>query len=114
MTLQYRILIHASEHGRVPVALSNAKNAFIELGEEAVKVQIVAYADGVEGFRADGPNTTLMDQLVDKGVRFVVCANTLRSRDLAKENFPDYVDTVPAGIVELVIRQAEGWHYVRP
>ncbi|NLZ30314.1 MAG: hypothetical protein GX885_06180 [Methanomicrobiales archaeon] len=114
MTPGYRALIHASEYDRVPVALSNAENLFNELGEEAVEIRMVAYADGVLGFCADGPNTASMDRLADRGVQFVVCANSLRSRNLVKENFPDYVGTVPAGIAELVIRQAEGWSYVRP
>ena len=114
MTPGYRALIHASELGRVPVALSNAENLLAELRVEVVEIRMVAYADGVKGFCADGPNTAFMDRLADQGVQFVVCANSLRSRNLVIEDFPDYVSTVPAGIAELVVRQAEGWSYVRP
>jgi len=55
-----------------------------------------------------------MDLLVGQGVRFLVCEQALRSRNSPPEIFPDYVSTVPSGIVELVVRQAEGWCYLRP
>lgn len=102
----YRVLVHASERDRVPVALNNAKNLIAGLGVGAVEVRVVAYADGVEGLRASGPNTVLMDLLASHGAGFVVCANTLRSRNLTAEDFPDYVETVPSGVVEPVIRPA--------
>ncbi len=102
----YRVLVHASERDRVPVALNNAKNLIAGLGVGAVEVRVVAYADGVEGLRASGPNTVLMGLLASHGAGFVVCANTLRSRNLTAEDFPDYVETVPSGVVEPVIRPA--------
>ncbi|WP_214021399.1 hypothetical protein [Methanoculleus sp.] len=55
-----------------------------------------------------------MDLLAGRGVLSAICETTLRSRSLTAENFPGYVEIVPSGIVELVVRQAEGWHYLRP
>lgn len=110
----YRVLVHASERDRVPVALNNAKNLIAGLGAGTVEVEVVAYADGVEGLCTAGPNTALMGLLSSYGVRFVVCANTLRSRNLTADDFPGYVEVVPSGVVELVVRQAEGWSYIRP
>ncbi|MDK2989358.1 MAG: uncharacterized protein PWR16_887 [Methanoculleus sp.] len=112
MTLSPRVVIHLDEREKAALVLRNAKNLATEL--EEVEVEIVVHADGVEGIRAGGPNAGLMDMLAGRGVRFVVCENTLRSRNLTMENFPGYVETVPSGIVELVVRQAEGWCYLRP
>ncbi len=112
MTLAYRIVIHLDEREKAALALRNAKNLITDL--EVVEVEMVVHADGVEGLRAGGPNTDLMDLLAGHGVRFVICANTLRSRGLSEGDFPGYVETVPSGIVELVVRQAEGWCYLRP
>ena len=70
--------------------------------------------NGVEALRTGGPNAGLMGLLAGRAVRFVVGENTLRSRNLAAVEFPGYVGTVPSGVVELVVRQAEGWNYLRP
>lgn len=112
MTPSPRVVIHLDEREKAALALRNTKN-LVE-GLAGAEVEVVAHADGVEGLRSDGANVALMDPLAGRGVLFVVCENTLRSRNLSKKDFPGYVGTVPSGIVELVIRQAEGWHYLRP
>ncbi len=112
MTPTPRIVIHLDEREKAALALRNVKNLIEDLA--GVEVEVVVHADGVEGLRAGGPNTDLMGLLVGQGVRFLVCEQALRSRNLTPENFPGYVETVPSGIVELVVRQAEGWCYLRP
>ncbi|MCM2465459.1 DsrE family protein [Methanoculleus oceani] len=112
MTLSPRVVIHLDERQKATLALRSAKNLITDLA--GVEVEVVVHADGVEGLRAGGPNTDLMGLLAGQGVRFLVCEQALRSRNLTPENFPGYVETVPSGIVELVVRQAEGWCYLRP
>ncbi len=107
-----RVVIHLDEREKAALALRNANNLVTDL--EGVEIEVVTHADGVEGLRAGGPNTDIMDLLVGQGVRFLVCEQALRSRNSPPEIFPDYVSTVPSGIVELVVRQAEGWCYLRP
>lgn len=114
MTPEYRVVIHLDEREKAGLSLNNARNLIAGLGAGAVEVEVVAYADGVEGLRTAGSNTALMGLLSSYGVRFVVCANTLRSRSLTADDFPGYVEIVPSGVVELVVRQAEGWCYIRP
>ena len=75
MTPRYRVVIHASERDRAALALNNAKNLIAGLGAERVEAEVVAYADGVEGLRAGGPNAALMDLLASYGTR-LACANT--------------------------------------
>ncbi|WP_292731982.1 DsrE family protein [Methanoculleus sp.] len=107
-----RVVIHLDEREKAALALRNANNLVTDL--EGVEIEVVTHADGVEGLRAGGPNTDIMDLLVGQGVRFVVCENTLRSRSLSEKDFPGYVETVGSGIVELIVKQAEGWYYLRP
>ena len=112
MTFVHRVLIHLDEPEKAALVLNSAKNLVAGLGK--VEVEVVAYSDGVEGLRTGGSQAALMDLLASQGVRFVLCENTLRSRDLPVEDFPDYMETVPSGVVELVLKQEEGWCYVRP
>jgi intracellular sulfur oxidation DsrE/DsrF family protein len=96
----------------VSLVVNNVKNLIDEL--EGVEVEVVAHAGGVEGLRTGTSHTALLEELAERGVRFVVCENTLRSRSIPRSDLPDVVGTVPSAIVELVVRQAEGWCYLRP
>jgi hypothetical protein len=52
--------------------------------------------------------------LAKRGVKFVVCENTLKSRNIPKsELMQDVVGYVPAGIAEIVLKQEEGWSYIK-
>ena len=107
-----KVVVHLDEREKAALALRNTKNLIEDLA--GVEVEVVAHADGVEPLRTGSPQAALMDMLADRGVRFVVCENTLRSRNLSEKDFPDYVGTVPSAIVELIVRQAEGWCYLKP
>ncbi|HOI57892.1 MULTISPECIES: DsrE family protein [unclassified Methanoculleus] len=81
---------------------------------EGVEVEVVTHAGGVEGLRTGTSHTALLEEFAESGVRFVVCENTLHSRNIPRSDFPGYIGTVPSAIVELIVRQAEGWCYLKP
>ncbi|RDI57439.1 DsrE family protein [Flavobacterium glaciei] len=51
--------------------------------------------------------------LRDKGVRFVVCENTLKSQKVTKDQLIQEVEYVPVGIAEIVEKQEQGWSYIK-
>ncbi|MFV8442268.1 DsrE family protein [Flavobacterium sp. LB2P44] len=48
-----------------------------------------------------------------KGVRFLVCENTLKSQKVTKEQLISEVEYVPVGIAEIVEKQEQGWTYIK-
>jgi intracellular sulfur oxidation DsrE/DsrF family protein len=52
-------------------------------------------------------------ELKGKGIDFVVCENTLRERKVTKEEIIPEAAFVKAGIIEIVMKQEEGWSYIR-
>lgn len=48
-----------------------------------------------------------------KGVRFVVCENTLKSQKVTKDQLIQEVEYVPVGIAEIVEKQEQGWSYIK-
>jgi intracellular sulfur oxidation DsrE/DsrF family protein len=52
-------------------------------------------------------------ELKSKGVDFVACENTLRERKIKREELVPDCRTVPAGIVEVVMKQDKGWAYIK-
>jgi len=52
--------------------------------------------------------------LAKKGVRFLVCNNSLLKSNIDPAELLPVIEVVPAGIVELVRLQHEGFAYVKP
>jgi intracellular sulfur oxidation DsrE/DsrF family protein len=48
-----------------------------------------------------------------KGVRFLVCENTLKSQKVTKDQLISEVEYVPVGIAEIVEKQEQGWSYIK-
>jgi len=53
---------------------------------------------------------SLADQ---KNVSFKVCAMTMKRHQIDKEELFSNVDVVPDGILEIAMKQAEGWGYIK-
>ncbi|MNE94913.1 DsrE/DsrF-like family protein [compost metagenome] len=47
-------------------------------------------------------------------VLFVACNNALKANFISKEALPSFVTIVPAGVLELVNKQHEGYSYIKP
>ena len=52
-------------------------------------------------------------ELRAKGVRFLVCENTMKSQKVSKEQIISEVEYVPVGIAEIVEKQEQGWTYIK-
>lgn len=51
--------------------------------------------------------------LKGKGVQFLACENTMRDRQITKEQVITEAGFVPGAIIHLVTRQEEGWSYIK-
>ncbi|TWF34846.1 hypothetical protein FHW36_11044 [Chitinophaga polysaccharea] len=51
--------------------------------------------------------------LQERTVLFIICANTLRGREMQLTDLLPGIALVPAAIFHLVKRQQEGWAYIR-
>ncbi len=48
-----------------------------------------------------------------QGVTFAACNNTMRRRNIKKEDLLSSVQIVPSAMIELVLKQEKGWAYVK-
>ncbi|MDI6050193.1 DsrE family protein [Flavobacterium sp. XS2P24] len=48
-----------------------------------------------------------------KGVRFLVCENTMKSQKVTKDQLIPEIEYVPVGIAEIVEKQEQGWSYIK-
>lgn len=78
-------------------------------------IEVLANSAAVEGYALSSPeHETAMKTLSEEGIRFAACGNALKGTGLTKDDIFDFVTVVPAGVVELAERQAEGYAYIRP
>ena len=111
-------------------ALRNVSNHLNDVGDERLEIRVVAQGDGVSMLvvpeaTADlalyGNATNQIQMLIEnlrvRGVRFVVCANSLRRRNiLATDRLYEVAtqDIVDSGLLELVRLQGDGYSYIKP
>ena len=96
------------------LALNNAKNVQQALGSDQTAVEIVVYGPGIGMLKMDSPVAERIAEATGRGVAVVACENTMKAQKLSRADMLQTVGYVPAGVVELMTRQKEGFAYVRP
>lgn len=54
-----------------------------------------------------------IEQLTQKGVVFNACENTMGKYGITKQMLIPSVTTVPSGVGEVILKQEQGWSYLR-
>lgn len=86
-----------------------------ELGEKNLKIEVVAYEDGIHALLENNEGTSqLLTKLANRGVTFKACRISMRAWGFKEEDFPLEVEFVPAGAPEMVRLQMLGYKYWRP
>jgi len=96
------------------LALNNAQNIQKDLGKNNVDIEIVAFGPGISMLKAESEVANRVVEAVDSGMQVMACQNTMRSQKLNKEDMNSKVGYVPAGVVEIIQRQQQGYAYLRP
>lgn len=113
-------------------ALRNVQNHINAVGAENLDLKIVLHGNGLalllepdalpklkkfKHANADETMTAKIDNLKSQGVKFNVCANTVRGRKVDLETDLYNVnkdDVVPSGVAEVARLQAMGYAYIKP
>lgn len=97
------------------LALNNARNAQQDLGgSKNVDIEIVAYGPGINMLKMDAVSANRVTDAIKTGISIVACENTMGAQKIDKAEMNPSVSYVPAGVIQLMRRQQQGWAYVRP
>lgn len=78
------------------------------------KVEVVCHNNGISLLvAAQSRYPEAVRVLQDRGVAFMACENTMKKHKINKSELSDRVFTVPAGVLEVVQKQEQGWSYLR-
>jgi intracellular sulfur oxidation DsrE/DsrF family protein len=109
-----KLLIHISDRDKWLSVL----NQVARLMEESDKddLEIVIIADVFAGAGCIACNKPLEQQMrnfVEADQKLLVCEESLRCLRIPLKSLPDFIQTVPNGLSEIIKRQSEGFHYVK-
>lgn len=96
------------------LALNNLRNVQNDLGKENVVAEIVAYGPGIGMLKADSRVEPRVTAALSDGVKVVACENSMKAQKIARADMIPGIAYVPAGVIELMDRQREGYAYIRP
>lgn len=111
-----RIVLQVSDNdpAKWNLALNNARNAQTDLGQGKVELEIVAYGPGINMLKVDATTATRVSEAIKSGISIVACENTMTNLKIVKDDMNPNISYVPAGVVQLMKRQQQGWAYIRP
>ena len=122
---QQKVVYHINDVQSAKASLRNVKNHLNALGDENIEVIVVTHSSGafalVDGAMGskdkDGKAIDLKDDiatLANRGVKFQICANTIRGKKIPKEQINEHAEIVPSGVAHVAHLQQQGYLYVKP
>ncbi len=97
-------------HKSLTKQLNNLKDGW----GDTVAIEVVCHGPGIDFLTTD--KTKFADEiykLKTRGIIFVVCENSLKEREVPKEAILPDMQYVKMGIGEIVIKQEQGWIYIK-
>jgi len=81
---------------------------------KTAKIEVVVHNNGIGFMKIEETKTAKeIHILSEKGVVFAVCENTMKQRKLEKSQILSSATFVPVGIAEIVLKEEEGWSYIK-
>jgi intracellular sulfur oxidation DsrE/DsrF family protein len=117
--VEHRLALQLSDasEDKQTLVLSNASNVLKFYGLDKVAIEVVTFGPGVELLREGNPNTARIASLIEQGVHFDVCMNTLEAMERKNgKPFPlnPHSVKVEAGIAQLMTLSEHGYTVIHP
>ena len=94
--------------------LNNVKNVREAMGQATTEVLVVAHSKGL-GMLLKENNTMAdrMKEMAGSGVVFAACENTMKKKNVSKDQLLPFATTTDSGVAEVVRKQEAGWSYIK-
>lgn len=122
---QQKVVYHINDINTATGALRNVKNHLNALGDKNIEVIVVTHSSGafamVDGAMGKkdkkGKPYNFTDQiagLANRGVKFTICANTIRGKKIPKDKINVNAEVIPSGVAHVAHLQQQGYLYIKP
>ena len=102
-----------NDPARWNMILNNMINLREGVGNEGVEIELVAYSSGIAMLKADSPVKARIADALKSGTIVNGCQNTMSNMKLVPADMVPDITYVPAGVVEVMKKQQQGWAYIR-
>ena len=102
-----------NDPARWNMILNNMQNLRDGVGGEPVEIELVAYGPGINMLKADSSVKQRIAEALKNGVTVNACQNTMSNAKLVPADMLPDITYVPAGVVEVMRKQQQGWAYIR-
>lgn len=113
--VRYHVVVQlsSSDTSEWKSTINNLKNLQKAWGNN-VEIEVVVHGPGI-GFLQASKTTQheAIKTLKTQGVVFMACENTLREKKIGKSEVVAEAEYVSMGIGEIVLKQEEGWSYIK-
>ena len=115
-----KVVYHVNDVESAFAALRNVKNHLNAVGDENAEIIVVTHSGGaftlVDGTK-DSKGHELKDsvnELANRGVKFQICANTIRGKKIDKTKINMNAEVVPSGVAQIAHLEQMGYLYIKP
>jgi hypothetical protein len=102
-----------NDPARWNMILNNMANLREGVGGEEIEIELVAFGPGLLMLKADSSVKQRIAEALKSGATINACQNTMRGMKLVPADMLPDVGYVPAGVVEVMRKQQQGWAYIR-
>lgn len=111
--IQQKVAIHFASDDilsqkKAIAQINNVLNAL-----KGVAIELVVHSDGITLLSKNNHFKSHLEDLNTKGVVILACNNTLKAKNIDPAALPDFVKVVPSALAHLIVRQSEGWSYIK-
>ncbi len=93
--------------------LNNVENVRTALGA-GTEMEVIAHSKGLSMLVAkDNALAERMKKLADGGVVFAACENTMKKKNVTRDQLLPFAKTTDSGVAEVVRKQEAGWSYIK-
>ena len=124
--LKSKVVYHVNNIHTATGAFRNAKNHLNAVGDKNIEMIVVTHSSGafalVDGAMGKKNKKTgkvynfndAIAGLANRGVKFTICANTIRGKKINKNLINENAEVIPSGVAEVAFLQQKGYMYVKP
>lgn len=111
-----KVIYHVDESPKWKLCLANVKNmlTYYQQNHEEYQIEVLANGEAVEQYLKDTEYCLDFEQLSSQGICFTACHNAMNAHHIELNDLLECIRVVDAGVVELVLRQSEGFAYIKP
>lgn len=113
----YKVIFHIDEMSKWKLLLANVNNMIDDMEDRLIIIEVLANSEAVKFFIQKDMNEndyTLVQRFINKNVLFSLCNNSLKSNKIEIDTLLSGLTIVSSGVSELMLKQHEGYAYIKP